>query len=279
MLIPFFKYEGAGNDFVIIDNRELNLCLDKRIVSFICDRHYGIGSDGLMILENVVKTAVNSNDIGPCERSVDFAMKFYNPDGSGGMMCGNGGRCIVRFVKDRGLIESDKTIFLAPDGLHEAEILKTGNISLKMKDVDLFETYADGRWLDTGTSHFVKKTENLISADVFAEGRKLRYDVRFQKHNGANINFYEETAPCFLFIRTYERGVENETLACGTGITAAALSYSVDKNLPDGSHIVSVKTKNDALQVSFNKTGNSFRNIYLTGPAKKVFEGKIGIDI
>lgn len=261
MKLHFFKYEGAGNDFIVLDNRSQDIVLGEKEIRKLCDRHFGIGSDGLIFLTN--------------GSMADFAMEFYNPDGSSGMMCGNGGRCIVRFAQDLGIIPKGKTEFLAPDGYHNAEILKDGDIALKMKDVQCLEKYADGIWLDTGTSHFVVKTDDVKQENIFEKGRALRYDARFEKHNGTNVNFYTELQEKELLIRTYERGVEDETLACGTGITATAIAYSKTKELPNGMHTISVKTLNDTLKVSFLKTEDTFTNVVLQGPAKKVYEGDV----
>lgn len=264
MLLHFYKYEGAGNDFIIIDNRSNKLVLDKENIVSLCLRHFGIGADGLMLLEG------KTND-------VDFVMKFFNPDGSSDMMCGNGGRCIVKFAFDMGVIKDKKTTFLAPDGQHNAEILADGNISLRMQDVNIFEAYEDGIWCNTGASHFVVACEDVENEDVYNKGKKLRNDNRFEKHRGANVNFYSKTDDNHLLIRTYERGVENETLACGTGITATALCYALKNNFADGQHTTNVATLYNSLQVGFLKKNDSFFDISLIGPATKVFEGDIVI--
>lgn len=264
MLLHFYKYEGAGNDFIIIDNRTNKLVLDKENIVSLCLRHFGIGADGLMLLEDKTK-------------DVDFVMKFFNPDGSSEMMCGNGGRCIVRFASDLGIIKDKKTVFLAPDGQHRAEILAEGNVALRMQDVNIFETYEEGIWCNTGASHFVVACKEVKNEDVYNRGRSLRYDGRFEKHNGANVNFYTKIDDNHLLVRTYERGVENETLACGTGITATAICYAMENNFKDGAYTINVSTLYNSLQVSFLKKNNSFLNISLIGPAKKVFEGDIEI--
>jgi diaminopimelate epimerase len=260
--IYFYKYEGAGNDFIIIDNREKEIAFSKNQIKFLCDRHFGIGSDGLMLLTQKPET--------------DFNMEFFNPDGSGGMMCGNGGRCVVRFAKDRGIITKDTTCFMAPDGKHEAEILDE-NIALKMKDVKEVEKFSDGYYLNTGTSHFVKKVDDVNKEDVLKNGRLIRWDARFSKYDGCNANFYTELKDKELLIRTYERGVENETLACGTGIVATAIVYGVDKDYKDGQYNIKVKTKDNDLKVSYKKTDNHFTDVVLIGPANKVYEGYIEI--
>ncbi|MBQ9254314.1 MAG: diaminopimelate epimerase [Bacteroidales bacterium] len=265
MRLHFYKYEGAGNDFIIVDNRSQNIVLGEKNIKHLCSNHFGIGSDGLMILTN--------------DTMSDFNMQFFNPDGSSGMMCGNGGRCIVRFAKDIGVIDNNKTTFTAPDGVHSAEILEDNQVALKMIDVQQVQQFSDGYWLDTGTSHFVVKVDNVRDTDVIHRGRTLRYDDRFIEHKGTNVNFYSETEENTLLIRTYERGVENETLACGTGITATALAYSIYKNYEDGNYTIDVHTLNNNLKVLFTKKQSSFYNIVLQGPANKVFEGDIEIQL
>jgi diaminopimelate epimerase len=260
MKIHFYKYQATGNDFVIIDAREENIILSEENIQFLCHRHFGIGSDGLIIFENSDKA--------------DFSMQFFNPDGSGGMMCGNGGRSIVRFAADKGVIK-DKCTFLAPDGLHSATI-EGENISLKMTTPTLFQAHEDGFYINTGTSHFVVFENNLEEIDIIKKGRTLRYDERFLTYKGCNVNFVQEIADKNLKIQTYERGVEDLTLACGTGICAAALTYSVKKGLENANHTINISAKGGDLQVEFTKhADNSFTDLYLIGPAKKVFEGDI----
>lgn len=262
MKIHFYKYQATGNDFVIIDAREENIILSKENIKFLCHRHFGIGSDGLIIFENSDKA--------------DFSMQFFNPDGSGGMMCGNGGRSIVKFAADKGVIK-DKCTFLAPDGLHSATI-EGENISLKMTTPTLFQAHKDGFYINTGTSHFVVFENNLEKIDIIKKGRALRYDERFLTYKGCNVNFVQEIAEKSLKIQTYERGVEDETLACGTGICASALTYSVKKQLPCGTHTINLSAKGGELQVKFDKKeNNTFDNVHLIGEAKKVFEGEIEI--
>lgn len=260
MKIEFYKYQATGNDFIIIDNRNQDINLSEENIRFLCHRHFGIGSDGLILLEN--------------SQEADFAMQFFNPDGSGGMMCGNGGRSIVKFAADKGIIK-DKCTFIAPDGLHFAEI--NGEIvKLKMVVPTLFQAHQDGYYINTGTSHFVVFENSLNKIDIIKKGRALRYDERFSPYNGCNVNFIEETSTNNIKIRTYERGVEDETLACGTGICAAALTYSVEKQLPEGKHTINISAKGGELQVEFEKkSDNTFSAPYLIGEAKKVFIGEI----
>ena len=234
MKIHFYKYQATGNDFVIIDAREEN-------IKFLCHRQFGIGSDGLIIFENSDKA--------------DFSMQFFNPDGSGGMMCGNGGRSIVKFAADKGVIK-DKCTFLAPDGLHSATI-NNDIISLKMVNPTLLQRFEDGYYINTGTSHFVVFEEDLNKINIIEKGRSIRYDERFSHYNGCNVNFVEEISLNNIRIRTYERGVEDETLACGTGICASALTYSIKKQLPCGTHIINLSAKGGELQVRFEKQSDN----------------------
>lgn len=262
MKIHFYKYQATGNDFVIIDAREENIILSKENIKFLCHRHFGIGSDGLIIFENSDKA--------------DFSMQFFNPDGSGGMMCGNGGRSIVKFAADKGVIK-DKCTFLAPDGLHSATI-EGENISLKMTTPTLFQAHKDGFYINTGTSHFVVFENNLEKIDIIKKGRALRNDERFLTYKGCNVNFVEEIKDKNLKIQTYERGVEDLTLACGTGICAAALTYSVKKGLENSNHTINISAQGGNLKVEFEKKeNNTFDNVHLIGEAKKVFEGEIEI--
>ena len=260
MKIHFYKYQATGNDFVIIDAREENIILSKENIKFLCHRHFGIGSDGLIIFENSDKA--------------DFSMQFFNPDGSGGMMCGNGGRSIVKFAADKGVIK-DKCTFLAPDGLHSATI-EGENISLKMTTPTLFQAHKDGFYINTGTSHFVVFENDLEEIDIIKKGRALRYDERFLTYKGCNVNFVEEIADKNLKIQTYERGVEDLTLACGTGICAAALTKKKKKGLENSNHTINISAQGGNLQVEFEKKeNNTFDNVHLIGEAKKVFEGEI----
>lgn len=260
MKIHFHKYQATGNDFIIIDAREENIILSKENIQFLCHRHFGIGSDGLIIFQN--------------EENADFSMQFFNPDGSSGMMCGNGGRSIVKFAADKGVIK-DKCTFLAPDGLHFATI-NEDIISLKMINPTLLQRFEDGFYINTGTSHFVVFENDLKAIDVIKKGRTLRYDERFLAYKGCNVNFVQEIEDKNLRIQTYERGVEDLTLACGTGICAAALTYSVKKGLENANHTINISAQGGDLQVEFEKKeNNTFNNVHLIGQAKKVFEGEI----
>ena len=254
--IEFFKYQGTGNDFVMIDNRDLSFPKDTEIIKKLCDRRFGIGGDGLIVLEN--------HDI------FDFKMVYYNSDGNESTMCGNGGRCIVAFAHFLDVFE-DKTTFEAIDGKHEAEI-HNGIIKLKMIDVDVIKNIENNFELNTGSPHYVTFVEMLKDYKVFENGNNIRNSSSYNAE-GINVNFVEEVAENEIFVRTYERGVEDETFSCGTGVTAAALVYLKDKNQSS----VNVKVLGGNLKVYAEKDGKIFRNIWLEGPAKQVFKGKFNL--
>ncbi len=260
MNIHFYKYQGAGNDFVILDNRDGKYSsLTKEQINFLCDRRFGIGADGLMMLENI--------------SGYDFKMVYFNADGGESSMCGNGGRCLVRFAFDRG-INKNEFSFIAVDGPHEASLKEDGTVHLKMKDVDSVEENNGDFILDTGSPHYVKMVGAVEQEDVFKEGRNIRYSQPFAKE-GINVNFVEVLSEDSIYVRTYERGVENETMACGTGVTASAL---VNAHNERGFNRIGIITPGGKLSVEFEKTGdNSFHNIWLCGPAKFVFEGEIEV--
>lgn len=253
MKIKFQKYQGAGNDFIIIDNRKASVNLDQKQIALLCHRRFGIGADGLMLLEDDTET--------------DFRMKYYNSDGKEGSMCGNGGRCIVAFAKALG-IDKQNYRFTAIDGLHEAKF-DSALINLKMNDV-LDIKKIDQEWfLNTGSPHVVKWVEQIDTLNVEQKGQTLRYDNRFGK-SGTNVNFIEQNDNC-LKIRTFERGVEAETLACGTGAVASAIIA----HLQSGKNSYRLEALGGTLEVSFENDGNKFFNIWLKGPAEKVFDGEI----
>lgn len=264
MEIPFYKYQGTGNDFVIIDNRAhqyLNRA-DHKIVKRLCDRKFGVGADGLMLLQN--------------SPDYDFEMVYFNADGYEGSMCGNGGRCIVAFAHFLGAIE-EECRFIAVDGPHDAKVLSDGWVELKMVDVAEVEKGEGFYFLDTGSPHYVAFAPDVAEIDVVEEGRAIRYSDRF-KVEGTNVNFVQEDVDQ-LIVATYERGVEDETLSCGTGVTAAALAASLQAGKEmevDG--VTDIQAKGGKLQIKFTKTGNGFENVWLCGPATQVFQGTISIE-
>lgn len=263
MQTTFYKYQGAGNDFVLIDNRNNELkSLDKQTVALLCDRRFGIGGDGLMLLEN--------------EAGYDFKMVYYNADGNEGSMCGNGGRCIVAFAKHLGVI-NDTTKFLATDGPHHAKISAEGNwVSLQMIDVDTINRDGEAYVLNTGSPHYVKLTSDLEVKDVYNDGYAIRNNATY-KANGINVNFVEPVRnEEGFFVRTFERGVENETYACGTGVTAVALAMA-KHNEQFGTISTPIKVLGGNLNIRFNYDGEKFSNIFLEGPAELVFQGTITI--
>jgi diaminopimelate epimerase len=255
MNVHFYKYQGAGNDFILIDNRNMTFDADNfSLIARMCDRRFGIGADGLMLLQDHLP--------------FDFEMRYFNSDGKEGSMCGNGGRCIAAFANHL-KITGRSTGFMAVDGAHEAFLSDDGQISLKMADVHHIEVNGNEFYLNTGSPHFVRFIDSLENLDVVAEGRKVRYNDRF-KATGTNVNFVKQEKGQ-ITVYTYERGVEDETLACGTGITASSLCAALLTGESEGSF--NVKAKGGKLRVSFEKSEEGFTNIWLTGPATYVFEG------
>lgn len=256
--IPFFKYQATGNDFILIDNRDEKVNASVELAKKLCDRKFGIGSDGLILIQK--------------HDTSDFEMVFFNPDGSQSL-CGNGSRCAVSFAHKLGIVQH-QTTFLAYDGLHEAQILPNKEVRLKMNNVQNVSHLADGTFVDTGSPHLMVFTNEVNNCEVVEQGRSIRYNDTF-KAKGINVNFVEVKKDNSIFVRTYERGVENETLSCGTGVTASALA-STEKGLTSP---INVSTKGGNLSVEFVKNNTSeFTEIYLIGPAKEVFQGSIDID-
>ncbi|MGK7391352.1 MAG: diaminopimelate epimerase [Candidatus Cyclobacteriaceae bacterium M2_1C_046] len=257
MKVEFKKYQATGNDFVLIDNREEKINLELPQIMRLCNRSWGIGSDGLILIEP--------------DNSADFKMNFYNPDGSQSL-CGNGSRCAVKFARELGIIEKETT-FSAFDGIHWAEILKDDQVRLKMQDVKTVRHMGDGMFVDTGSPHVVNFVINLENFKVRREGKKIRNSGLFHT-SGVNVNFVEVADNHNIYVRTYERGVEDETLSCGTGVTAAAIA-SQQKTVFSP---VVVKTRGGELQVEYNKLAEGgYEDVFLIGPAEKVFEGIIEI--
>lgn len=261
MKINFAKYQGAGNDFILIDNRRISFNHHRPdVISKLCDRRFGIGGDGLMLLQE--------------KEGYDFEMIYYNADGQPSSMCGNGGRCIVAFAKALAVI-SYETRFLAVDGPHYAKISESGNwVSLQMIDVSLISSDDDAFVLNTGSPHYVSCKSNVSDLNVFEEGRQIRYNETYSAE-GINVNFVEDRGDHY-FVRTYERGVEDETYACGTGVTAVALAMAKQKN-QTGLINTPVKVLGGDLNIRFNYDGNCFTDIFLEGPAEFVFSGEITI--
>lgn len=255
----FYKYQGAGNDFVLIDNRnEQFQYKDNNAVLQLCDRRFGIGGDGLMLLQN--------------HAEYDFEMLYFNADGKLGSMCGNGGRCIVAFAKHLGIIDTE-TDFLAVDGPHYAKISDEGNwVELQMIDVQNVSRDGNAYVMNTGSPHYVDQVTALAEMDVFSAGKEIRNNATYVKE-GINVNFVEDKGD-HLFVRTFERGVEDETYACGTGVTAVALAMAKDRG-QSGSLKTDIKVLGGNLSIAFDYDGKNFSNIFLCGPAELVFEGDI----
>src|SRR5882724_358604 len=255
--LTFFKYQGTGNDFIIFDNRDGTVpAISAARIKAMCDRRFGIGADGLMLLNT--------------KPGYDFEMTYYNSDGRESSMCGNGGRCLVRFARDIGM-HKISFHFLACDGQHEAEI-DDDIISLKMMNVPEIKEYHGDSILDTGSPHYVKIVGDVMDYDVYHKGMDIRYNPQFEKE-GINVNFVEQKNDHEIIVRTYERGVEDETLSCGTGVTAAAL---VCYHNECGYNEVTVITKGGKLTVRYDCPGDgSFENVWLCGPAVRVFEGTV----
>ena len=258
MNITFNKYQGAGNDFIIIDNRE-NLInpSDSELINKLCDRRFGIGADGLILISN--------ND------QSDFEMKYFNSDGFIGSMCGNGGRCTAHFAL-KAAIAGERQRFLAYDGIHEAYVEKN-IVRLQMGNVNECRLINDNYFLNTGSPHYVVIKEDIDSIDVHEEGKKLRWAPEFAP-GGTNVNFVQ-LLDKGLYIRTFERGVEDETLACGTGVTASAIASVLKGHFDTNS--VNVTTRGGNLKVDFEIHDKKITNVWLTGPATFVFTGNITV--
>jgi diaminopimelate epimerase len=259
-MIQFYKYQGTGNDFVLLDNRtgEYNW-LQQKNIQLLCDRHVGIGADGLMLLSN--------------SEVADFHMTYFNSDGNQSTMCGNGGRCMIRFANDLGIKKSGYS-FTAIDGLHLAAIDTSGEIRIKLNASLPPKVYEQDQIIHTGSPHYVKRVDDVSNIDVKLKGAEIRKSDAF-KDEGINVNFVQVIHENELFVRTYERGVEDETLSCGTGVTAAALSF---KKFEPGHHQILINTPGGRLKVDFIQLNNGgFDEVWLSGPAEFVFQGEINI--
>lgn len=260
MQLEFYKYQGTGNDFVMIDNRSLFFPKDNTaLVAKLCDRRFGIGADGLILLENDTET--------------DFKMVYYNSDGNTSSMCGNGGRCLVAFAKKLKVIEN-KTTFIATDGLHHATVDENEIVALQMIDVAKVNVQEDYVFLNTGSPHHVQLVADLPNYDVKQNGAAIRYGALYGQA-GSNVNFVNQIDPNTFSLRTYERGVEDETLSCGTGATAVAIAMNVLGKTAETD--INLNVEGGKLTVSFEKEGEQFTNVFLKGPAQFVFQGTIAI--
>lgn len=257
MTYSFYKYQATGNDFVMFDARSQAITLNSQQISHLCDRRFGIGADGVILLAD--------------KPGYDFEMIYYNADGSQSM-CGNGGRCAVKFAHHLGIHRSNY-YFLAIDGDHSASIADRDWVNLKMKDVHGIKRHYSDFVLNTGSPHYIKPVTDVKNYDVVRVGKIIRYSPEHAP-GGVNVNFVEDDDKT-LYVRTYERGVENETLSCGTGVTAAALVYAHNDN---GYNRVEIETPGGHLAVEFDKTGEEdFENIWLCGPAERVYKGEVEI--
>lgn len=257
-MMIFYKYQGTGNDFVMIDNREGEFPKDnEKLIAHLCDRRFGIGADGLILLEN--------------DPQYDFRMVYYNSDGRQSTMCGNGGRCVVAFAKQLKVIERE-TLFIAIDGEHRATIEGDSYVRLQMKNVTSVEAHPDYVFLNTGSPHHVQWVDDVETVDVKNQGAAIRYGTLYADKGGSNVNFVSKGENGFK-VRTYERGVEDETYSCGTGVTAVAIALHHTQQTEVQN--ITLHTRGGDLQVSFDRVGEGYENIYLSGSAQFVFEGII----
>ncbi|OBQ56520.1 diaminopimelate epimerase [Tamlana sp. s12] len=253
----FYKYQGTGNDFVMIDNRQQTFDKNNtKQVAFLCDRRFGVGADGLILLEN--------------HPEYDFKMVYYNADGNESTMCGNGGRCLVAFAQQLGVI-TNKAVFEAIDGLHHATI-ENGIVHLQMLDVDVVEKHDNHVFLNTGSPHHVQFETAIEDFDIKSKGSGIRYGAPYNQE-GTNVNFVQKISDTTFRVRTYERGVEDETLSCGTGVTAVAIAMHATGETNQST--VNLNVEGGKLQVRFDVENGHYHNVWLIGPATYVFEGNI----
>lgn len=261
MKITFYKYHGTGNDFIMIEDRDKSIekKLSADIISLWCHRRFGVGADGLILLQ--------------ADDTADFFMRYFNADGHISTMCGNGGRCISQFAFDRKWVTERTFEFMATDGLHHAEILDAG-VKLGMQNVDKIEMDGQAFVMDTGSPHYVEFVEDIDNVDINQRGREVRFSDRYNKE-GINVNVASlSDGECRML--TYERGVENETYSCGTGTVAVAIA-TARQSLPDGQHLIDINAKGGKLQVSLNQQDGTCTDIQLIGPAAFVFEGELSV--
>ncbi|MCA0133049.1 diaminopimelate epimerase [Winogradskyella alexanderae] len=257
MTTTFYKYQGTGNDFIIIDNRlQIVNKNDTKRIEELCDRRFGIGADGFILLEN--------------DEFSDFKMVYYNADGKESSMCGNGGRCIVAFANYLGIIDK-VTKFSAIDGLHNASI-DNGFVSLQMGNVEGVKVFEDHTFLDTGSPHHVEMVSEIKNLDVKTKGSEIRYGASYGAE-GSNVNFVEPISDNLFSVRTYERGVEDETFSCGTGVTAVALAMHANNKTK--TNTVFLDTLGGKLQVNFKPSETGYKDVWLIGPAVQVFKGEL----
>lgn len=255
--MQFFKYQGTGNDFIMIDNRSAIFIPTTEQIAYLCHRRFGIGADGLILIEK--------------DANYDFRMVYFNADGNEGSMCGNGGRCAVKFAYDLGMFEQSTT-FIAVDGEHKASV-EGEIVSLKMIDVNTIEHHDTYDFLNTGSPHYVAFKSNLSAIDMYSEGKAIRYADEWVKRGGTNVNFVEVMGENEISVRTYERGVEDETYSCGTGVTACGIVGFLNHGLTPP---IKVNVLGGELKVDFiAQSPTQFTAIYLIGPAKMVFRGEI----
>lgn len=259
MKLNFTKYQGTGNDFIMIDDRERTFPENLALIPQLCDRKLGIGADGLILIRE--------------HESLDFEMVYFNADGSQSM-CGNGSRCAVNFAKSLGMVNGGTTHFLSTDGPHMAILTPEEHVELQLADVASVTRYPDNDlFINTGSPHHIRFVDNVKDYDVFGNGKSIREDAE-RYPDGTNVNFVEVLDEQSIYVRTFERGVEDETLSCGTGVTAASLAAGLKK----ANSIVKIKTLGGQLQVRFDNTeADNFHNVFLIGPAEQVFEGQIEI--
>ncbi len=254
MIIEFYKYQGTGNDFIMIDDRKNAFNInDYNLIASLCERRMGIGADGLILLRNHTK--------------YDFEMIYFNSDGHQSSMCGNGGRCIIAFAQLLEIIKNETT-FLAIDGEHKGQLLGDA-IALQMQDVSEIVGEGDGLVLDTGSPHYIKMVDDLKNINIEKEGRKIRNSKPFKK-DGINVNFVQDSTD--LQVRTYERGVEAETLSCGTGVVATAIAMHYANCIEED--LINIKTEGGDLSVSFEEFNGTYRNIWLSGEVSMVYAGE-----
>ena len=266
MTIQFYKFQGTGNDFILIDDRDSAFAQDEKMIERLCDRRFGIGADGLILLQQHPDT--------------DFYMKYFNSDGKESSMCGNGGRCISAFYHFIGHSQTVLT-FMATDGLHQATVKPISfgkyDVELGMKAVKDYENIQEDIALNTGSPHYVRFSHDAVNdADLIAIAHQIRYNDIYQKE-GINVNIVNEMATNHIRIRTYERGVENETLSCGTGATACAIALAIKNKLSSGNYDIKTEVAGGTLNIRYHydNQANSFNHIQLCGPAEFVFSGEI----